>query len=337
MDIYSYLNSRDIAEYCRKINKTWNPFEMAVIIGRSKRTIADKHSAWRELMTDYPDMPTPKNMHHKSYASLHEKLAEVIDYEERKVAVFKKSKQSTVYTYKVRRNGYNRYSDSDSVFFTLEDTIADAQEKWGREEAQKLNIVKMYIGEKNMIDCYCDYDGNIYEIGNYFTFNGLIEFIFLDNFYIDTPIPFKRGDILIARSNSLENDDIFVLKVTDHDYPERRARRLRYEVSDGTDLEAWGYVVNDNGLLYGEHIIFYDNFEYYRGELQGNQRLLKYISLFMQDSDELDLPALLTLQCRIMLENLLDDDLRLESLGLNLSLDIIEEEKARKAGKNVNE
>ena|GEM_PF-6934119 len=27
MDIYSFLNSQDIAEHCRNINKTWNLFE----------------------------------------------------------------------------------------------------------------------------------------------------------------------------------------------------------------------------------------------------------------------------------------------------------------------
>ena len=34
MDIYSYINSRDVAEYCREIGKVWTQFEMAVIIAR---------------------------------------------------------------------------------------------------------------------------------------------------------------------------------------------------------------------------------------------------------------------------------------------------------------
>lgn len=82
MDIYSFINSPDISEYCRKIKKAWTPFEMAVIIGISKRSMAEKLTAWRELIKDYPDMPTLEGYHHKSYPSLHKKLKKAIAYEE---------------------------------------------------------------------------------------------------------------------------------------------------------------------------------------------------------------------------------------------------------------
>ena len=32
MDIYSYLNSKVVATYCREIGKTWTMYEMAIII-----------------------------------------------------------------------------------------------------------------------------------------------------------------------------------------------------------------------------------------------------------------------------------------------------------------
>ena len=31
MDIYSFLNSKDIAEHCRSLQKTWTPLQMALI------------------------------------------------------------------------------------------------------------------------------------------------------------------------------------------------------------------------------------------------------------------------------------------------------------------
>lgn len=61
LDIYNYINSRDVAKHCREINKVWTPFEMAVLISRSNRPISEKHSAWCGLMNEYPDMPTPAN------------------------------------------------------------------------------------------------------------------------------------------------------------------------------------------------------------------------------------------------------------------------------------
>ena len=60
MDIYSYINSCDVAQHCREINKVWTPFEMAVLISRSKHQISEKHTAWTELMNEYLDMPTKK-------------------------------------------------------------------------------------------------------------------------------------------------------------------------------------------------------------------------------------------------------------------------------------
>ena len=71
MDIYSFINSRDIAEHCRKIGHTWNPLEMAAIIDMSHRTVEERHKAWHKLMSDYPDMPVPETNDHDGYPSLH--------------------------------------------------------------------------------------------------------------------------------------------------------------------------------------------------------------------------------------------------------------------------
>ena len=59
MDIYSFLNSKDIAEHCRRLQKTWTPLQMALIISRSVRPVPDKHRAWRELISDCTDIPVP--------------------------------------------------------------------------------------------------------------------------------------------------------------------------------------------------------------------------------------------------------------------------------------
>ena len=104
MDIYSFIRSRDVAEYCRSIGKTWNPFEMAVIIGRSDRhSLPDKHAAWHELIADYPDMEIPTIFAHDDvcYGRLHQSLADLIDYEERALELFKKPEDDTCYKYSI--------------------------------------------------------------------------------------------------------------------------------------------------------------------------------------------------------------------------------------------
>ncbi len=69
--------------------------------------------------------------------------------------------------------------------------------------------------------------------------------------------------------------------------------------------------VSNSGVLYHDHSWPSDSFELYRGELTGNNRLLHYVSLYLKD--ELCLPELLTMQCRIMLEHQLNSNLRYDT------------------------
>lgn len=82
---------------------------------------------------------------------------------------------------------------------------------------------------------------------------------------------------------------------------------------DDLHMMGWGYFVDDTGVLYGEHTGNYDCYEYYRGKLEGKTRLLHYVNLFL--NDEIRLPELLTMQCRIMLEHQLENGLCIRDHG----------------------
>ena len=74
--------------------------------------------------------------------------------------------------------------------------------------------------------------------------------------------------------------------------------------------------MDKDGILYGNHTCCLDYLKYYRGKLKDKERLLHYISLFMQgEKDEIRLPELLTMLRRIMLEHLLDNGLLINSHG----------------------
>ena len=90
MDIYSFIPSRDVAEHCRNINKTWNTFEMSVIIKACyTRSMPEKHAALQELIDRYPDMSVMlhdvdvRGEHEVHIESIHKKLAEIIELERR--------------------------------------------------------------------------------------------------------------------------------------------------------------------------------------------------------------------------------------------------------------
>lgn len=118
MDIYGFLNSKDIAEHCRRLQKTWTPLQMALIISRSIRPVPDKHRAWRELVSDYPDMPVPPvrgcgiDGTKCGFESFHKMILAEIDYEERVLRSFMEQASGAVYRYRIfcEREWY--YSDS---------------------------------------------------------------------------------------------------------------------------------------------------------------------------------------------------------------------------------
>ena len=327
MDIYSFLNSRDIETHCREINHTWNPFDMAVIIGISNRPKTDKHKAWRELIEQYPDMPTPKGYHHESYPSLHEKLQEAIAFDEvyyeSAKALLKEPVQGAVYLYGI--NGDDVY---DYAFSSLESMFANIVEDWEREEVSRIQVKKIFVddcnNEKGALNAYLDYDRNILDITALVSEEVFAQWfpninqgsgqIFTDDFFVLIPTPFKSGDILTYVHNPdnpyryiPENEDIiFVLDEIDYNIPSVLERRLRYE-GDSTDMTATCYLVGYESLLTQDATMGYDRFEYYRGKLKDSERLLQYVSWYLKD--EISLSALLSMQCRIYFQDRIKNDL----------------------------
>ena len=319
MDIYSFINSKDVAAYCREINKVWTPFEMAVIIGRCRRiTLAERHAAWRELMANYPDMPTPKNSHHDSYDSFHQKLTEMINYEEHLIELFTKPCfiNDIVYMYKIWCKGEFRNSDGAFSYDGIEGLLTDAREMWEREETPDVRVTARFIGDDtDYIEAGMDYDSNLFWVSSAHpqaeSYN--VEYdifsprMFTEDFFIDIPVPFKRGDILTIQSHSpgtVKREQPFVLYSLISDNEKVLEQCLRGERGDGSDLSGWGYFVGDNGLVYGDHVFNYDCFEYYRGKLEGKDSMLHYISLFLKD--EIDLTTILAVQAGTVLKHSAD-------------------------------
>lgn len=325
LDIYSYLNSPDVAKYCREIGKIWTPFEMAALISRSERhSISEKHSAWCELMNEYPDMPTKENHNFKSYESFHAKLVELIDYEEQTLALFKKLEAGAIYAYKGWRHGEYHRPHSEAVYTTYDKVWAAIREDWERDEVSEIVISKIFPDDMGRIVAHADYDGNLYSIDTFcdeqthlqwYPYLKMVDWEkFIDSIrllnsqYIDIPVPFKRGDILTEVQNRrcADNPIIFVLDSLDRDDPVMFARHL--ENGDETDMTAWGFAVDEDGMLHNDHMVYYDQLVYFDGKLEGKKALLHYVCLFIHD--KIYLPELLTMQCRILLQHQIDSNLR---------------------------
>ena len=155
VNIYDFFNSPDVSEYCQSIGKTWTSLEMAVIIGKSDRPQLEKHVAWSELIFEYPDMPTPNNLHHISYDSLHQKISELLVYEKHAAENFKTSEPGAI------------YSCDAGVYSSFDKAFKGMQEKYNRDEVDRWLIKKQFVDDKEELHFCLDYDGNLFDFSFY--------------------------------------------------------------------------------------------------------------------------------------------------------------------------
>jgi hypothetical protein len=232
IDIYSYFNSRDIAAHCRKIGKTWDALEMAIIIGHSRRPLAEKHNALRALIAEYPDVPVRhSHLNEREGTSTHQALREIIDYEERVIERFLAPEPGAVYT---ARNFSEKFRDNDNdrdVYSTFDKALGAFRERWEKDEAPLLAVSKRLIDTDKAITLNMAYDGAFM----YISYDAVVPFadarVFFDDFYIDIPAPFKKGDILVYESPFGE-PWIAVLDDLNRDDPKRHERALTNETND---------------------------------------------------------------------------------------------------------
>ena len=317
MDIYSYINSPDVAKHCHEVGKVWTPLEMAVLIDRSQRPIAEKHVAWREIIAEYPDMPV--NDKGGSHESLHKKLAERIDYEEHLLEIFKKTEAGAVYRY---NDWSGFYTDPDHVFDNFATALSDAVKYYGhlRDRVHVIRMTKSFINDDDSMTAFFNNDDNLdcVQISGSRKQGELFPDITKTgcafDAYVDIPMPFKRGDILTYHKGWDKEDDgiIFVLDSFDRDDPKWLEKHASGRLRSAAE-KVRGFCVEESGQLY-DYVSEYDHEQlaYYRGKLEGHQRPLHYISLYLKD--KIRLSELLTMQCKIILQHM-DNDLRIYTHG----------------------
>jgi hypothetical protein len=102
MDIYSFFNSPDVAEHCRSIGHKLNALESAIIIQQcNKHSVAEKHSAFRYIIDNCPDIEVPKKNHYSGSNSFIEALHIIISYQNDMLEKFLLSEAGTAYQARV--------------------------------------------------------------------------------------------------------------------------------------------------------------------------------------------------------------------------------------------
>ena len=98
MDIFRFINSRDVREYLKSRNYPFTSLEAAWLIYQCRcATIKEKHEAWQELIQTMPDCAVAERPHTARHESLHQFLKEYIRTEDEILDWFFRDEKDAIY------------------------------------------------------------------------------------------------------------------------------------------------------------------------------------------------------------------------------------------------
>lgn len=291
MDIYSYLNSPDVAAHCRKIGHSFNALESAYIINDCRSiSIEKKHQLYREIMDTMPDVTIQKTFWiEKHDASFFINLENLISEEQELIERIRMQEENAVYMFSYYYPE-DAYRGEDDYLYSSFNAVMDALKEFAHGEKGNfiLTVYKKYVDTKEQIFCILN---SSFEI----CFIKPKELELLDVFWVYIPTPFQRGDLLCGVGDGfgipvMPNQQAMVL--TNLCYEDSRENWFEYDAKscDSSDMTAYGYFLDVTGHVYDECIHAYHNLVYYTGELHRSDniyhpvdnRLLKAISAEMK-------------------------------------------------------
>ena len=297
MDIYNFINSKDIAAHCRNINHQFNAMEAAFIVYFNHSiTLQEKHNAYHEIIETMPDMEITKRMNCPYYKSLHGFLKEFMAIENKLLNDFKEDTDKAVYQYGVYYpNGiHGGLNEEQTIFSALTAALAaikaqndkfDENEDNPDDKIQECKITKRWLDTEKYIEVITTPDGEPLRCdANYLNDKDFYICNSFEGMWIEIPTPFKKGDILIwtpppsVASHGYYRNPFVLTGICCWDISEKRRR-----TADASDMIAWGHLIDEDGNVFNECMHNYQDLEYYRGELYGVQRILTALSNYEKD------------------------------------------------------
>lgn len=202
MDIIKFLNSRDIAEYLRKINYKFSPEEAMFVIHEGRNIpIAEKHAAYEELIKHYPDYVLKERREevfkNQTLASF---LGAYMQKENRLIEECKREGDDAIFYasyFSKADDSWIEHSPYDEIYHTFNDCFAETL-KDDDGNIVKLTIYKKYIQTNCMIELELLPDGTVLKVeGDSSPERDEQILNAFEWMWVSILTPFKRGDIVI--------------------------------------------------------------------------------------------------------------------------------------------
>ena len=339
MDIYSFINSKDISEHLRKIQYGFTPLEAAWLIYQCNRmTFEEKKKAWNEVINTMPDCEVPERYNCHGWKSLHDFLVKYMNIIDKETEDFYRYDPEKKYIYRYSflykddaswtedfGTGYSSYEKCFEAFRKkaddLDETFAD-----DTTGVIKCRVCRQLIDDAGLgIELEFNGNGQFMEI-LYNVERSEEDYEVVDRsfrgLWFAFPTPFEKGDIVwVPKTEAQINWDCdggFVLDRMSTWNP----KEMITESGDNSDMMGYGFFVNPDGTIYHEVSMNYMDLEYYKGPYKMNERILPALSKFVKGEIPVDL--LMCAYRRILLDIAADDAMLkgwysaeiLEELGL---------------------
>lgn len=312
MDIYRFINSKDIREYLRDIDYTFTVPERAFLIYMSHTTtLQEKFEAWKEIVNTMPDCSMESRFNMMEIHSFHQFLADYMKLEQRMMNMFYET-ENAVYTYEIYEKDISSNISCDSkydwckseIFFgDFQQSYLHFRKNYAKKNFKKVRFIKYILvtsgegnGKQLMIEMNSGLDILSVDCRGLLNSSELDTILAFEGMCFQFPTPFRRGDILVNRrwpdspivldyintwnsgeflDNGFHKDDPLVKQA------DKRLERNR-KFADTSDMNYYAYAVQESeaGVFHIDYDVYqnYLDLERYTESLEGKQKILKAVS-----------------------------------------------------------
>lgn len=287
MNIYRFINSRDIREHLKKSGYAFSSLEAAWLVYQCRTaSLAEKHAAWQEIIENMPDCKIERRQNTQPRESLHTFLQEYMALQNMYIEELYRSDGHAVYQYRWVYNDSDDWCDDEDIFSSF-DACCNAIEN-EEEDIRKIAVRKRRVDESFYLEGIMLPNKTLLSVEPSRIDNEDEDQLYrqsFDGFWFDFPVPFQRGDILWdpERQTGFCGGPFVMEGIALEGISSERAKENLRKYGDTSDMNAWGeFQREDDGQIYSEIIDNYMDCEYYRGELTGKRRILTALSSFVK-------------------------------------------------------
>ena len=314
MDIYRFIDSRDIREHLKKLDYQFSTPETAFLVWHCRTaTLNEKIAAWEDIISTMPNcsMSPRRFWHWRDIPNFRDFLRQYIALQNRYVQKFKSS-NDVIYRWKESHE--NEYFEIDPHAYTTYwqcfgkaiDWMTECKEDETCNENHLGFIVEKLLvdpSEEQEADClFFNHHGEITDMRcAYDNEEDLALDNTFDGMFFAFPTPFHVGDIVCSFDRT---NDPFVLssmktwgtKQASEEFPQKSAKEAagyghlleeHEKNGDVSDMMCYGYTMWDQGEsggLFAEYVdwVYYLDIELARKPLEGAYQPLKAISYYFK-------------------------------------------------------